>query len=248
MSHQLQFAVGQAAAIHLQFQVRDHRTEVGVAAAFAVAVEHALHVRRAGLDRRERIATASSLSLWQWMPSLAFGNLARTSATVSAICSGRLPPFVSQRMMVGAGAERGVQRVERVFRVGAEPVEEMLGVVERAAPAVFQMADGVGDHSQVLFERGLERDVDMKIPRFAEDRHDRRLGGEQPLHDGVVGRGGVRASSAAERGEHSGVQLQRLRPLEKLHVFRLAPGHPPSIKVTPISPRESAILILSSTE
>src|SRR5262249_46601500 len=75
-----------------------------------------------------------------------------------------------------------------------------------------------------FFERGLERDVDVKIPRFAEDRHDRRFGGEQSLDYGVVSREGVRSPRAAERGERRGVQPQRLRALEKLHVLWIRAG------------------------
>src|SRR5262249_3523255 len=122
----------------------------------------------------------------------------------------------------GAAVQRCVQGVERVFRTGAEPVEEVFGVIEHAASVVFQMADSVGDHPQVLFERGLEGDVDVKVPGFAEDRHDGRFGGQQALDDGVISRNPIRAASAAERGERRGVQLQRFRALEKFHVFRIS--------------------------
>src|SRR5262245_54498989 len=121
-----------------------------------------------------------------------------------------------------AAVNSGVQRIERVFRTCPETVEEVFGVVEHAASVLFNVSDGVGDHPQVLFERGLELDVDVKVPRFAEDRYDWRFGGEQALDDGVVCRNPVRAASAAERGEARGVQLQGFRALEKLHVFRIS--------------------------
>src|SRR5262249_34952747 len=218
-----QFAVGQAATIHLQFQVRDHRTEVGVAAAFAVAVKHALDVRRAGLDRGERICDGQLAVVVAMDAEFGVREPGANQCDGLGDLFGQTAAIrVAEDDRFGAAVQRGVQGVERVFRTGAEPVEEVFGVVEHAAPAVFQMADGVGDHPQVLFERGLERDVDVKVPGFAEDRHDGRFGGEQSLNDGVICRDGVRAPSAAERGEHRGAQLQRLRALEKFHVFRIS--------------------------
>ena len=52
--------VGQALVAELQLQVRDDRDEVRVAAALAVAVHRALHVRRAGRDRGERVRDAAA--------------------------------------------------------------------------------------------------------------------------------------------------------------------------------------------
>ena len=68
-----------------------------------------------------------------------------------------MPPLVSQRTTQSApGVRRGLQALERVACVGLEAVEEVLGVEEDVRPCLLQVADGVGDHRQVLFERRLE--------------------------------------------------------------------------------------------
>ena len=62
----------------------------------------------------------------------------------------------------------------------------MLSVIKHAPPAVFQMAHGIRDHPQIFIERRLERDINVKVPRLAEDGDDRRFRREQTLHDGII--------------------------------------------------------------
>ena len=50
-----QLLVAHAVDAHLQLEVGDDADEVGVAAALAVAVDRALHLRRPGLDRGQGI-------------------------------------------------------------------------------------------------------------------------------------------------------------------------------------------------
>ena len=80
------------------------------------------------------LATATSQSLWQWMPTSHAQRLARPPSTRSAISSGSVPPLVSHRMTTLAPAScGGPQRLQRVLGVVPEAVEEVLGVVDHLA-------------------------------------------------------------------------------------------------------------------
>ena len=75
------------------------------------------------------LATAFSVSLWVWMPRCVPGTCLATSATISPISCGSVPPLVShsttQRApaFVGGGGDG-----ERVGAVALPAVEEMLAV------------------------------------------------------------------------------------------------------------------------
>ncbi|MNR57518.1 hypothetical protein D3C85_1783190 [compost metagenome] len=53
---------------------------------------------------------------------------------------------------------------QRVFRVVLISVEEMLGIENYLEPFLLQIGDRIIDHSEILFQRGLEGSMDMEIP------------------------------------------------------------------------------------
>ena len=126
--------VGDAAAVHLQLQRRDDRDQVGVAAALAEAVDRALHLRAPASTAASALATARSQSLCVWMPSARGDRLAHDAAPPRRRRSGRLPPLVSHSTIQSAPASAAaLTRRQRVVAVGAEAVEEVLGVVDHLA-------------------------------------------------------------------------------------------------------------------
>ena len=131
-----------------------------------------------------------------------------------------VPPLVSHRTSVRAPGLAGRPKVvERVAAVGLVAVEEVLGVVDRLAPAVGDEADRVRDHVEVLLRRGAEDLGHVEQPRLAEDRHDRRLGRDQLAQVGVL-RGRVGAMSRrAERRELGRLPAHRPGRGEELDVL-----------------------------
>ena len=81
----------------LQLQGADQRHEIGVAAALAEAVERALDLARAGLDRRERIGDrAAAIVMGVNAEAVAGHDLRGLGDDARATSSGKVPPLVSQ--------------------------------------------------------------------------------------------------------------------------------------------------------
>ena len=151
--------------------------EVGVAAALAEAVDGALHLRDAGLDRRERVGHGAA-------PRRCGSGCragARTPGALTARSSrrargGSVPPLVSQRTRQSAPASAAACSVgERVVAVGSEAVEEVLGVEDDLVRPRLEEGDGVADHRQVLFQRRLQHLGHVEVPRLADDASRRAL-------------------------------------------------------------------------
>ena len=129
---------------HLELQVGDDRDEVRVAGALADAVHRALDLRRAGLDRDERVGDAAA--------GVVVAVDAERHATANASRDGGdrrgdLPGQRARRSCrrgrpCSAPASAAARRQsQRVVGVVAPAVEEVLGVVERrACPAPTRKA------------------------------------------------------------------------------------------------------------
>ena len=177
-------------------------------------------------------ATASSASLWVWMPQVTrrgvrVGRRARPRRrpTIATSSSVSVPPFVSHRTSVRAPASRAARSVgEGVVAVGLVAVEEVLGVVDDLAAAVDDEADRVRDHVEVLLRRRAEDLGDVEQPALAEDRHDRRLGGDELAQVRVVLRPVRAVAGRAERGQLRGLPGHRPGGLEELDVLRVRAG------------------------
>ena len=123
--------VADAVDAHLQLEVGDDADQVGVAAALAVAVDRALHLRApastAASDvghRQVGVVVGVDAERRRTAPRA-------TARTASAIRAGQGAAVgVAEDEALGAGLGGGAQALERVRRVGAEAVEEVLGVEE----------------------------------------------------------------------------------------------------------------------
>ncbi len=82
---------------------------------------------------------------------------------------------VAQDDVPGPRVLRGKQRPERVRRVMAVSVEEMLGVVKDLDAVSGEETHGILDHLEVFLRRGLEHFFDMDQRRFAENGDDTRF-------------------------------------------------------------------------
>ena len=167
-----------------------------------------------------------------------------TSSSVS------VPPFVSHRTSVrDAGLAGGAQRRERVVAIGLVAVEEVLGVVDRLATAIDDEADRVGDHVEVLGRRRAQDLDDVEQPALAEDRHDRRLGGDQLAQVRVVARAGS-SDGGSTRTRPASRRSQRIVRAAAKNSMSLGfePGQPPSMKGIPNSSSIRATRSLSASD
>ena len=118
----------------------------------------------------------------------------------------------------------------------------MLGVKKHPLAPAGQIAAGILDHAQV-FLQGRAQDLShMKVPAFAEHRHDRGVGGKQRPDVAVI----LRLDPLAAGGAcFRWVSLTRRKNSRSLG---FEPGFPASINVTPSSSSFCTIASLSSTE
>ena len=198
--------------VQLELEVGDHRDQVGVAGALAVAVDAALHVRRAGVDRGQRVRDRAAAVVVGVDADPDAGRSRRRRAPRRRPSPGSMPPLVSQSAIdVGAGLVRRAQHLERVVAVGAVAVEEVLGVEEHLLPLGLQVADGVAHHREVLLERGAQGQLDVPVVRLRDQRDHRGAAVAQRGDQRVVGGDDPGPAGGAERRE-LGVPAGRARP------------------------------------
>jgi len=184
----------------LELQVRDDGEQVGVAGAFAVAVDGALDVHGAGVHRGDGVGDRA----------------ARVVVAVDAEVDADLTRGVhdlthpaGQHAAVGVAEHdggrprvgRGLDDLEGVVGVGAVAVEEVLGVEEDAASLAGQEPDGVGDHLEVLLEGGLEGPVDVLVVALGDEGDGGGLGVQEGAGEGVLGRLPADPPGGAERDQ-----------------------------------------------
>jgi hypothetical protein len=124
----------------LEFEVGDDGGQVGVAAALAVAVHAALHVRGAGFHRGHGVGHRQIRIVVRVDADDAIEALAHFGDDLRQPPGERAAVGVAQAQHVGAGLVRGFQRAQRVIRVGDVAVEEMLGVVDHFLAVVLEVA------------------------------------------------------------------------------------------------------------
>ena len=204
----------------LQRQVGDDTHQIGIAAAFADAVDGPLHLSRpAGRPPARELATATSQSLWQWMPSSTRRRRRASSTAGRDLLRQRAAVGVAQDDHRRPGVLGGPQRLQGVVAVAAQPVEEVLGVVKHLAPGRLAVGHGVGDHVQVFFQADVQHLADLHVPRLADDGDDRRAGVEQRLEAHVLGGADPLAPRHAEGRDPGVLQRQLAHLLEILEVL-----------------------------
>ncbi len=142
---------------------------------------------------------------------------ARRIATSSSVS---VPPFVSHSTSVRRpGVAGGPERGQGVGGIVLVAVEVVLGVVDQLAAGAERQPNRVGDHRQVLLRRGAQDVADVEQPALAEDRDDRRLGGDQ-RREVRVRLGAVAAMAGRTECRQAGVLPgDRFGGLEEIHVL-----------------------------
>ena len=237
------------AKAELELEIGDDHRQVGVAAALAVAVDRALHVARAGAHRGQGVGHAAARVVVR-VDAERVGHRARHLGHDALDVPGHVAAVgLAQRHDLGAAADGGAQRLERVARVRAIAVEEVLGVVDDALLFAAQERDRVFDHAQVLVERGAQDLGHVERRGFAEDACKPRC---RPRSARACS-GRLRRASPARRvdaeGRDFGVlpRAGRGRARRTLRPSGFEPGQPPSMKVTPNASSCSAMRSLSSS-
>ena len=130
----------------LEFEIGDDGAEIGVAAALAIAVDAALDVRAARLDRGDGVGDGD-VGIVMGMDAddavEASGGLRRRLRRGGAVRCAAVG--VAEAEDVGAGFLGGFERAQGELGIVLVAVEEMLGVVDHFAAVVFEIADGFGD-------------------------------------------------------------------------------------------------------
>src|SRR5438876_1682105 len=149
-------------ATQLELEIRDNRAKVRISAAFPVAVHRSLHLNGAALHRSQAVRHRK------------FGVVVRMNAQRHRnrlLCPLERPPDmgsqasavgVAQDDNIGAAFRRGAQSSERVVGVGAEPVEEVLGVIDGFASLRFQKSNRVSYELAVPLQWDLRAVVTWK--------------------------------------------------------------------------------------
>ena len=206
----------------LQQQRRDQCHQIGIATTLAQPVQSALNLPRPRLDRSQRIGHR-----------IAGIVVAMDAQTVAgdAACNDlghHTPHFAGQGAAIGVtkhdparpGLIGGAQARQRIGRIGAVAVEEMLRIKQRLAPAGHHMFERSRNRLAVFVQRDAKRCGHMKLMAFAHQTNRRRARIQhRRQHIIILGRAPHPLGHA--KGGHGGAQLWHLD--EKLRVGRIRP-------------------------
>src|SRR5262249_33018699 len=153
----------------------NYRAQVGVAAALAVSIDSALHLRRAVLNRRYRVGNShiriimSMDSDWRLeLPADLVDYLHQSASQRAAV-------RITEHYRVGAGLVCRPECFDGESRVSGKAIKEVLCVVDYLAALGFQVRDRSPDQVNVFLERDSQRFFYMKVPALADYRDHRRL-------------------------------------------------------------------------
>ena len=206
----------------LELEVADQRNEVGIAAAFAEAVEGALDLARAGPHRGEGIRDRLLGVVMGVDADVLAGNGLDHRADDrldlmgqrSAICVAQHDPARARLIgRLGAG--------ERILRIGLVAVEEMLAVEQHFPALRGGGAYAVADRGEIVLERRLQRDAHMIVGRLRDEADRVGVGGEETGKPRVVGN---RAAGPPRHAEGREGRAQRPLGAEQFGVGRVRAG------------------------
>ena len=203
-----QAAVRQHRAPLLELEPRDDAEQVGVAGPLAVAVRGALHVGRARVHGDQRVGHGAGGVVVAVDAEPRPGRRGDRCDHVAELARHHAAVGVAERDDLRAGFGRDAHDLERVGRVGAVTVEEVLRVQEDPLAVTAEVLDGVPDHGQVLLQRGAEGQPDVPVMTLGDKGHDRRARLTQRGDLRVIGRLGAGPAGRAERGELRVLEVQ----------------------------------------
>ena len=165
---------------HFQAEDGNDGGQVGVAAAFAVTVDSALHHVGPGPDAGQGVGHGQSavvMGVDADFDPVAFSGRVQLIADRPGgpldILGQGAAVGVAQDQGVGPGVGRGGQGRQGVCRVPGVSVEKMLGVEKHFQVMLFQVSHGVTDHGQVFIQGVVHDFRDMQIPGLADNGHGR---------------------------------------------------------------------------
>ena len=214
---------GDGSLAHLQRDIRNHTDEITVAGALAVAVDGALHLRRAGVHGNQRIGHAEADVVVGVNADVAGKFLARGGGDGGHFARQRTAVRVTQHHKIRPGLLRRKPCCHRIFGVVLVAVERVLCVVDDFLPLLFQEPNRVGDHRQILLRSGAQYLFHVQQPRLAKESDHRCLSGDEQVDLRVVLGGDFLAARRTESGNLGVLPLALGRLFEKLDVLRVAP-------------------------
>ena len=185
--------------------------KVGVAATFAEAVERALDLAHTGAHRSKTVGDGVLGIVLGVNAELVAGDMGHDLADDALDLVGqRAAVGIAQHDPACAGIGGSAQAVEGKARIGLVAVEEVLGVEHRFLPAGDGRGDAVGDQGDRFFGGRAERDLDVVVPRLADEAHGFGSSIEHRHQAGIVGSATPGAARHAEGGEHRPAERRRV--------------------------------------
>ena len=147
-------------------------------------------------------ATACSVSLWAWMPTMIAGHMLDHLADDGLdLVRQRAAVGVAQHDPARALLVGGLGAGQRIGRIGLVAVEEMLAVEQHLAAFGLGGLHAVADRGEVFLERGLERDAHVIVPGLGDEADRLGLGVEQRGEPRIVRGRAAGPPRHAEGGE-----------------------------------------------
>ena len=145
-----QCAVRQHPQAALELEVRHQRHEIGIAGSLAVAVERPLDVSRARVDRGEGVGDRATGVVVAVDAEPDTGRVIDGRDDLTDIVGKQPAVRVAQRDQLRASFGSRPHYGQRIRRIAAVTVEEVLGVEEDAAAKANQERHRVAHHREVL--------------------------------------------------------------------------------------------------
>ncbi|CEG08372.1 hypothetical protein BN961_01787 [Afipia felis] len=185
-----------------QFQRRNQRAQIGVAATLAEAVQRTLDLAHARAHRRERIRNRLPGIVMRMDAEMRAGDVLRHLADdrLNLIRHGAAVG-VAQHHPARAGLIGGLGTCQREFRVFLVAIEEMLAIEHGLAAFLRRRAHAVADRGEVFLLGRLKRDPHLIGGGFRHETERIGLRLQHADQSGVVRRRTARAAHHAERGE-----------------------------------------------
>ena len=187
----------------LKKQRRDDGDQVGVAATLADAVERALDLAHAGLDRGQRIGDGLAGVVMRVDAEMIARYARGDDRLHDGADLGRLRAAigVAEHHPARAGVMGGLGAGQRVVGVRLVAVEEMFAVDQRFLARGDGGFDGGADGVEVFLVGAAERDADVIIPALGHEADGVRLRLDERGEAGIVGGRDADALGHAEGDE-----------------------------------------------
>ena len=220
----LEFVGADGFVAQFQFQVRNDAGEIGIATAFAVAVEAALYVRGTLFHGSQGIGYRDIGIVVDMDAEDAFEGGANVGNDLGEELGESAAVGVAETEDIGTSVFGGGERLHGVLTVVNVAIEKVLGVVYDFFAVLLEVGHRLRDQQEIFFEADAERAVHVHVPRFSEDGHDRGTGFDQLTDIAIFMDRIFRETRGPESGELCVFQFEATRPREEFLVFGIGTG------------------------